>query len=85
MQRIHRVPTGGGGSTRIISSSTVIHSHSLRNIKTFETTWNHMKPTFGNEQKQADRTSTCEYGKIARRGGIISNSYVFEGLFKYEV
>ena len=44
-----------------------------------------MKPTFENEQKQADRTSTCEYGKIARRGGIISNSYVFEGLFKYEV
>ena len=86
MQRIHRVPTGGGGSTRIISSSTVIHSHSLRNIKSFETTWNHMKPTFGNEQKQADRTSTCEYGKKSLvEVGLFRIVTFLKGLFKYEV
>lgn len=45
-----------------------------------------MKPTFGNEQKQADRTSTCEYGKKSLvEVGLFRIVTFLKGLFKYEV
>ena len=76
--------TNGGEESITLSHAhflcIVIHPHSLRNIRTFETIQEHINTTIGNRQKQADRTFACEYGESTSRSEIqvISNSYVFE-------